>query len=328
MNGFNKYLLTHGVSGNTARRYCGFVAQLLKEYGEISADFQDSFVLDKLEAWSKNSIATYLKAVRHYAEYKNIDLKPCSFKNLRQPSITPTFTEEEIATLTTYCLDVKSRWCIFWLLVMWTGCRCGEIKLLTQKQINAASNTIIINATKTKNVRNVPVPDFIAPTIYEYVDTCQDKLFPNAYCKAWNRSFRQLLKQTGIKRKGLVPHSFRHTFITMLLDEDVALPKVMALVGHRRIETTFRYTHLLSKSVKAAVKKHPVAKRMRSAQDQIKDMVEYINSWVNQSSALVLDVSHQSDGVVLRITNKGSPKKGCPTDQAAKPTPDETPLSV
>ncbi|RMD71467.1 MAG: hypothetical protein D6822_02860, partial [Cyanobacteria bacterium J149] len=201
------YLLKHGVSKKTSLKYANFIRQLIKEYGQITEDFQDRFVIDKLDKWSKNSITTYLKAVRHYAAYKGIKLHKCSFNNLRQATITPTFSEDEIYSMTEYLIQQwheqknssdrwakqRAKWSIFWLLVMWTGCRCGEIAGLTHRQVNLSSNTIIINATKTNSIRNVPIVSLIRQCVYEYLGRCGMSLFPNVHQKSWSRSFHRLL---------------------------------------------------------------------------------------------------------------------------------------
>ena len=54
------------------------------------------------------------------------------------------------------------------------------------------------------------------------------------------------------------PHTLRHTFTTTLLRNGANLSYVQRLLGHSSIETTARYTHLLTDDLKRAHKKYLV----------------------------------------------------------------------
>nr|WP_302830478.1 tyrosine-type recombinase/integrase [uncultured Bacteroides sp.] len=58
--------------------------------------------------------------------------------------------------------------------------------------------------------------------------------------------------------KHITPHTFRHTFATLLLEEDVDIKYIQNLLGHSSIVTTQIYTHVnLSKQKKILSNKHP-----------------------------------------------------------------------
>ena len=57
-----------------------------------------------------------------------------------------------------------------------------------------------------------------------------------------NRTFNPALKRAKIQ--GLTWHSLRHTFASRLVMAGVDLPTVQALMGHKTIEMTLRYSHL------------------------------------------------------------------------------------
>ena len=64
-------------------------------------------------------------------------------------------------------------------------------------------------------------------------------------------------KQAGIQ-KTITPHTFRHTFATLLLEEDVDIKYIQTLLGHSSIATTQIYTHVSTEKQKEILlSKHP-----------------------------------------------------------------------
>ena len=55
--------------------------------------------------------------------------------------------------------------------------------------------------------------------------------------------------ETGV-RAHITPHMFRHTFATLLLENDVDIRFIQTLLGHSSIRTTERYTHAASAKLK------------------------------------------------------------------------------
>ena len=71
----------------------------------------------------------------------------------------------------------------------------------------------------------------------------------------------KIIKECALAIK-VSPHTFRHTFATMMLSNGCSIKSVQELLGHASLNTTSIYTHLTNDEVRSAyLKSHPRAKK-------------------------------------------------------------------
>ncbi len=153
-----------------------------------------------------------------------------------------------------------------------TGLRVSELSNIKIKDIDFSERKIKIMGKGSKE-RFVFYNKECANVLDSYLKECRSKLLngkDSEYLfinhlgdKLTDRGIRliidKIVKKSCIKSK-VSPHTFRHTFATMLLNEGCNIKSVQELLGHSSLGTTGIYTHLTNDEVRLAyMKAHPRA---------------------------------------------------------------------
>lgn len=186
-------------------------------------------------------------------ENKTITDSFLSYKITQKPVIYLTLEEvKQLFEATKY----NPRWqerdqailaCLYHL-----GLRVGEACNLKLEDINLENNTLLIKTSKTGFARQLPIPlnaQFIFNNYLEMNEIQPNDYFLQGLKKQINkqiigRVLKNLKAKTTIKKR-VYAHLLRHSIATQLLKNGMELEKISQFLGHRSMESTQKYTHIL-----------------------------------------------------------------------------------
>lgn len=154
-------------------------------------------------------------------------------------------------------------------LLFATGARVSEIANLKAQDIDLTSGKVTIKGKGNKErIAQISNNDSLSNLI-KYKELFQDKIYSKSNFFLINRLTRKLSEQSirkivkNLSKKALInknvtPHIFRHSFATLLLENEVDIKYIQVLLGHSSITTTQIYTHVNNPKIYQILKfKHP-----------------------------------------------------------------------
>lgn len=231
----------------------------------------------------KRKIAS-LKAFTHYLVIEDI-IENNPFNKIetsfREPVLLPktipldiikailSAAYSELSTSKTLCSTKSATRDVAVLeLLFATGARVSEICSLTPNAVNTVDYTIKIYGKGSKE-RIIQIEnDDVKKAINNYqklfskeINSCGYFFVNRLHHRLTDQSVREMINKYS-KLAGssihITPHMFRHSFATLLLEEDVDIRYIQKLLGHSSITTTQIYTHVsMSKQKEILSTKHP-----------------------------------------------------------------------
>lgn len=152
--------------------------------------------------------------------------------------------EEEIQLLETVRTGHKSKHLENIIIVaLHTGMRKGEILNLKWSQVNFRNGYIVVEGTKTNDIRKVPMNKTLTNCLKsikskdaEYVFTENRKPYTDV-----KRAWWTALERAGIKDFRF--HDLRHTFGSRLGMAGFDIKTIGEIMGHKDVKMTMRYSH-------------------------------------------------------------------------------------
>jgi len=150
-----------------------------------------------------------------------------------------------------------------------TGARVSEVANLKVRDLDLKTGTLTIYGKGSKErIIHICNLDTLA-ILNKYYSFYSEKINSNAGFMWVNRLNKKLsdqsirtlvrnLSESAQISKKVTPHVFRHTFATLLLENDVDIKYIQSMLGHSSIVTTQIYTHVNKEKQKQLLKdKHP-----------------------------------------------------------------------
>lgn len=149
-----------------------------------------------------------------------------------------------------------------------TGARVSEICSFTPNSVDLQNHTIKIFGKGSKEriiqIENADVLKILAKYYAAFekdIQNCGWFFVNKLHKRLSEQSVRELVNKYAELAESsihITPHMFRHSFATLLLEEDVDIRYIQKLLGHSSITTTQVYTHVsLAKQKEILSVKHP-----------------------------------------------------------------------
>jgi integrase len=160
---------------------------------------------------------------------------------------TRIVTDEEEARLLACCNPYLRPLVI---TALHTGFRKSELLALRWEHVDFRHHLITVEAAYAKNgeTRGIPMTATLTGALHA-LKGCEAEPSAPVFLTHRGTPYRHIAKVFGsaCRRAGLTDvtlHDLRHTFASRLVMAGVDLPTVQALMGHKTIAMTMRYTHL------------------------------------------------------------------------------------
>lgn len=151
-----------------------------------------------------------------------------------------------------------------------TGIRLSELIGLDDKDVDFSASQLKVTGKRNKQ-RLIPFGDELRDAMREYVNIRNEAVSEQAeafFVRESGKRFqptqvydlvkRNLSKVVTLKKRS--PHVLRHTFATVMLNNEAELGAVKELLGHSSLATTEIYTHTTFEELKKVYKQaHPRA---------------------------------------------------------------------
>lgn len=265
---FTDFMLSKDIQWNTKKSVEEYIDILHNKYKPKSV---------------KRKIAS-LKAFFHYLEIEEI-IETNPFHKIqvkyKEPFILPktiplnlieqiikfAYAEQKSST-TYYSKRIALRNTLILELLFATGMRISELCSLTLDSLDLSDYVIKIHGKGSKErliqICNKNIQNLINQYCkeFEYELSYKNFLFINRLGNRLSeQSVRNMIANLAEKARislHITPHMFRHSFATLLLEEDVDIRYIQQMLGHSSITTTQIYTHTsINKQKNILTVKHP-----------------------------------------------------------------------
>jgi len=155
-------------------------------------------------------------------------------------------------------------------VLLYCGLRRAEVTGLKVGDVDLRSRWLKVRKGKGLKGRAIPLVEEVAEAIadwlefrpevdHQYLFTGQQKRPLGV--RGVDCVFRRMARDARVARDGVTPHTLRHTFATLLLQQGCDLASIQEMLGHADLSTTSVYLHLDASHLRQAAQRHPLNSR-------------------------------------------------------------------
>ena len=283
INDYKEYLILNNYSQKTIN-YKVHSLNLLFEYAlnnkvttyqNISKELIYNFLDNIKDKYVNETIYTMKYHIKNFYDYLyNLDNKFMSGKSIfpkilkcDREKLPSYYTKDEIKKVLSLIdtnTKIGKRDYAVLLIAITYGLRNSDIVNLTFENIDWIHNKIVIIQYKTKEKLELSLTEQVKLSLIDYIKNARPKIdsnklflrfrFPYEYNgnKSLYKSFEKYLVNSNIEIKGRKKgiHSLRHSCATNLLSNNVQLPVISSILGHKSVETTKKYISIEKEQLK------------------------------------------------------------------------------
>lgn len=257
----------------------------------ITRDKFTQFLFEKKEQGLRStSLNNYIKYIKHIAKFlKTDEFDDYTYFKETEEIIQDVLTKDEVDRMATVEIEysklsdeVNHRFKCFIYFLYETGCRLSEIQYFKWRHLHEEFIVFPADITKTHKQREVPIQKGLF-TLLNQLPKRSEYVFGDRHGKPMSQQYlaRALYiraRAVGIHKR-VNPHTFRHTFITTCVENNMPISMVASIVGHASIETTHKYyVHLQMEQLREALyNSHPSFKRqitLDMVKKKLKDSID------------------------------------------------------
>jgi site-specific recombinase XerD len=218
------------------------------------------YYLSKIKQFGPDKLNLSIASFTYY--YYNIVGTPEKVKQLRSARI-PSRVPFELAPKQVFQFIEslsKFRDKVIIQLLYSTGIRVGECFNLKRQDISTARMLIRIVSGKGQKDRYVPLSPMLLQQLELFYKIYEPKEFisfarskEKPMCRATVNRIIRNAKHILKTKETITPHTFSHSFATMLTEEGESLFTIQKILGHKSFHSTFRYTKAAKTELKSCI---------------------------------------------------------------------------
>jgi integrase len=184
-------------------------------------------------------------AYNYWVKYRGLEWEKPSFLREDKPIFVPLESELDVLIA-----RPRLKMSVFLQLLKETGVDSGEAWKLRWVDINSEKHTVDVHPTKNHNARTLPITSNLVGRLFQLPRT-EERVFSCKSLDGFRAGYEVMKDNLAVelnnpRLKEIAFRSFRHCKATMEYAKTKDILHVKWILGHKKIENTLIYTHLVS----------------------------------------------------------------------------------